>query len=242
VAQEREAAEHLLLVDTGDALVGGGPLGDATQGAVIVDGMNLMGYEAMAIGPQELSLGLDVLRQRMAEAKFPMLSANVVQVGTEELVAQPYMVLDLAGHRVGIIGLTRVPDGKQAGFQVLDSQAAAARYVPEVAEQADTIVLLTNVGYRQALEIAGAVPGIDLVVAGLPDLPMGAAARAPGTGALAVSAEQPLPRHSGRQVGRLTVTLGSDGSLSGESWESVPMDKGLADEPLMTALVDKYRQ
>jgi 5'-nucleotidase/UDP-sugar diphosphatase len=242
VAQERESAEHLLLVDTGDALVGGGPLGDATQGAVIVDGMNLMGYDAMALGPQELSLGLDVLRQRMAEAKFAILSANAVQAGTEELVAQPYVVLDLAEHRVGVIGLTRVPDGDQPGLQVLDPQTAAARYVPEVAKQADTIVVLTNVGYRQALEIAGVVPGIDLVVASLPDQPTGTAARAPGTGALAVSAEQPLPRHTGRQVGRLTATLGSDGSLSGESWESVPMDKSLADDPLMRALLDKYRQ
>jgi len=43
----------LLLLDTGDALAGGKRLGDATQGQVIVDGMNLMGYDAMALGPLE---------------------------------------------------------------------------------------------------------------------------------------------------------------------------------------------
>jgi 2',3'-cyclic-nucleotide 2'-phosphodiesterase (5'-nucleotidase family) len=230
-----------LLLDAGDALIGGGLLGDATQGEAVVAGMNLMGYDAMALGPKELSLGPDVLRKRMAEAEFAVLSANVVFEDTEQLVARPYMVLEVSGHRMGIIGLTRMPEVPQAGFQVLDLQQAAARYVPEVAEQAETVILLTNAGYRTALAIAGAVPGIDLAVASLPDQLPRAAVRAPETGTIAVAAEQPVARHTGRRVGRLVVTIGTDGSMSGESWESVQMDKSLADEPQMTMLLDKYR-
>jgi len=41
----------------GDALVGGGILGDITQGEAIVAGMNLMSYDAFALGPKELALG-----------------------------------------------------------------------------------------------------------------------------------------------------------------------------------------
>ena len=225
--------------------------------------MNLMGYDAMALGPQELTLGLEALRQRMDEARFPMLSANVVLTGTKELVAAPYAILEVGEHRLGVIGLTRVPaEGavlagslsqpdlsestlglpSPMGFQVLDPQEAAARYVPEVAEKADTVVVLTNVRYRAGLGLAEAVPGIDLLIAALPGQLPDKARRAPGTGALVITAEQPLPRHAGRRVGRLEVTLGGDGSLSGESWVSVAMDKQIADDFVMGALLEQARR
>lgn len=230
-----------MLLDTGDALIGGGVLGEKTRGQAIVAGMNLMAYDAMALGPKELSLGLDLLRQRMAEAEFPILSANAVLSGTQELVAQPYVVLEIGGHRLGVIGLTRVPDRPLAGFQVLDPQGAVARYLPEVAGQADVIIVLTNMTYRTALALADAVPGIDLVVAALPDKLPGRVAKAPGTGTMVVVAEQPVARHSGRQVGRLVVTLGVDGTLTELSWEVKPMTRQIADDPMMKALLSRYR-
>jgi 2',3'-cyclic-nucleotide 2'-phosphodiesterase (5'-nucleotidase family) len=223
-------------------LVGGGLLGDATRGEVIVAGMNLMGYDAMALGPNELSLGLDLLRQRMAEAEFPMLSANLVLSGTQDLVAQPYTILGVGDHRLGVIGLTRLPDVPQAGFEVLDPQETAARYVPEVTEQADIVLLLTNLKFWAGIALAEAVPGIDLVVAALPGQLPTQAMRLPGTGTLAITAEQPFPRHTGRRVGRLVVTVESDGSLTGESWTSEAMGNQLADDRLMKALLDGYRQ
>jgi hypothetical protein len=42
-------------------------------------------------------------------------------------------------------------------------------------------------------------------------------------------------------VGRLVVRLGSDGTLGGESWRSVPMDGTIADDPEMRALLDSFR-
>jgi 5'-nucleotidase len=231
-----------LLLDTGDALVGGGLLGDTTQGEAIVAGMNLMGYDALALGPLELSLGPNVLRERMAEAAFPMLSGNVVLSGTEELVGRPYTVLEVGGRRVGVLGLTRPSLEPLAGFQVLDPLTAANEYVPELAGKADAVVVLTNLGYREGLELASAVPGVDLLIAALPGQLPDRARRVSGTGALVVTAEQPLARHSGRRVGRLVVTLGGDGGFSGESWASIPMGNTLVDDLRMQTLLDKYRQ
>ena len=242
------------MLDTGDALVGGGVLGEQTEGEAIVAGMNLMGYDVLALGPKELSLGPDTLRQRMEEAAFPMLSANVVLSGTEELLAEPFAVLQAGDHRLGVIGLTRpldpVSDGAasaagprpQECARVLDPQEAAARYVPLVAEQAGTVIVLTNLDYRAGLALAEAVPGIGLVLAALPDQPAGALVRAPATGTIVVSAEQPAPRHTGRRVGRLVVAVDVEGRLSGESWASHAMDKTLADDLLMDALLNEAGQ
>jgi len=203
--------------------------------------MNLMGYDAMALGPEELALGTEKLDRRLGEAEFPVLSANVVLSATGELLAQPYTVLDLGDHRLGVLGLTRLPSEPLAGFLVLDPREAADQYVPEIAQEADTVVVLTNLTYRSGLALAEEVAGIDLVIAALPGQLPQAAARVPGTGTLVVTAEQVTPRHSGRRVGRLLVTLGSDGGLSAEQWESVWMDPSIADDPSMAELVQEYR-
>jgi 2',3'-cyclic-nucleotide 2'-phosphodiesterase (5'-nucleotidase family) len=229
------------LLDTGDALVGGGKLGDQTRGEAVVAGMNLMGYDAMALGLKEAHLGLEVLRQRIEEAEFPILSANLVLTGTTSLVTEPYTFLEAGGHRLGVIGLTRVPQESGSGFQILDPQEAAARYVPEVAEQADTVIVLTNMKYRPALALAAAVPGIDLVVAAEPAQLPTQVTQAPGTGTLVVTAEQPLVRHTGRRVGKLVVTLGRDGDLTTVSWLSKAMDKRFPDDIQMKVLLDKYQ-
>jgi len=229
-----------LLLDTGDALVGGAPLGDLTQGEVVVAGMNLMGYQAMAVGPKELGLGLDVLQQRLDEAQFPFLSANAVSSATGELLVAPYTVLEVGAYQVGILGLTRPMKSPPDGVQILDPQAALERYVPALAEQAQVIVVLTNVGYRQALSLAQAVPGVDLLVAALPDQLPERAMRAPDTGTWAVTAEQPVARHTGRRVGHLVVTILSDGSLVDPSWVSLPLDAQFADDPEMTKLLKGF--
>lgn len=200
-----------------------------------------MGYDAMALGPNELELGPEKLALRIAESDFPVLSANVVASATGEAPARPFTVLEVNGHRLGVLGLTRQPDLPVPGFEVRDPGSTAAQYLPEIAQQAGTVVLLTNLAYRDALTLADEIAGIDLVIAALPDQLPEAAVRTPRTGALVVTAEQASPRHSGRRVGRLLVTLGSDGRLAGEQWESVWMDPSIADDPSMADLIEDYR-
>ncbi len=203
--------------------------------------MNLMGYDAMAIGPFELELGASALRRRLDEAEFAMLSANVLWTGDNGHVGEPYTVLQVGSVRIGVIGLTRIPGSQLADFTVLDPEEALADLVPEVDGQADTVIVLTNLGYRSALELAQAVPGIDLVVAALPRQLPDRAVRAPETGSLVVTAEQPLQGHTGRRVGKLAVVIDSDGTLKDEEWMSVAMGPELADDPDMSELLDEYR-
>ncbi|MEJ2212220.1 MAG: hypothetical protein P8129_24790 [Anaerolineae bacterium] len=249
----------MALLDTGDALVTGTPviegqqyipgqalpvyhpLGDQTEGEVIVAGMNLMGYDAMALGPRDLSLGLEVLRQRMAQAEFPFLSANVVLAESGELLAPAYAVLEVGPYRLGVLGLTRRPKEPIAGLNVGDAQAAIERWLPEVRAEADVVVLLTNLDLRTASELVRAVPGVDLVVAALPGQLPGNVVHVPDTGTLAVTAEQAMERHSGRRVGELVLTVEPDGTITVRSWRSVDMTKEFVDDVEMAALLKRYR-
>jgi 2',3'-cyclic-nucleotide 2'-phosphodiesterase (5'-nucleotidase family) len=242
VGQQRLESKYLLLLDTGDALVGGGLLGDATEGGAVVAGMNLMGYDAMALGPNELSLGVETLNERLMSAQFPMLSANVVARGTTQLYARPYALLDVGGHSLGIVGLTRPTGEPMTGFQVLDPHEAASRFVPEVSERAETVIVLTNLSHKAAKILAKEVPGIDLLIAALPRQLPRQAVTVPGTNTVSVSAEQAMARHSGRRVGRLVTTVGPEGLQNVESWHSVPMARDLPDDVQMLELLLGYRQ
>jgi 2',3'-cyclic-nucleotide 2'-phosphodiesterase (5'-nucleotidase family) len=204
--------------------------------------MNLMAYDAMTLGPKELSLGLDVLRQRMDEARFPILSANAVLADSGDLLALPYTVLQVGSYRLGIIGLTRPVDDLPPDVRVLDPQGALERYLPEISIQVDTVILLTNLGYRRGIALVQAVPGVDLLVAALPNQLPAQAVRVPDTGTLVVTAEQPFPRHTGRQVGRLVVTLDGGETLVQESWASVSMGPQIPEDFQMRALLSTYLQ
>lgn len=221
--------------------MGGGALGDSTQGEAIVAGMNVMQYDAMALGPQELSLGSKVLTQRIREARFPILSANVFEAGTGQLFASPYAILQAGGHKLAVVGLTRTGADDVSGFRVVDPQQALQALLPEVAGQADTVVVLTNLDYDSALSLASSVSGVDLIIAARPSYIPAQPGRAAATATWVITAEQPLPKHTGRWVGRLAATLEADGSLGQVTWKSVPLTKDIVDDPQMKQLLDGFR-
>jgi 2',3'-cyclic-nucleotide 2'-phosphodiesterase (5'-nucleotidase family) len=244
----------LILLDTGDALVTGEqagessqplgayhPLGDRTDGEAVVAGMNLMGYDAMALGPKDLTLGLEVLRQRMAEAEFAILSANVVVAQSGELLAPPYALLEAGAYRLGVLGLTRPPLQPLSGLEVSDPQVALERWLPEVIGQTDSVILVTNLDFRTAMGLVAEVQGIDLLVAALPGQLPSTALRVPETGTLAVTAEQAMTRHSGRRVGELVLLLQGDGALQVLTWRSVDMSNLFGDDLEMKALLERYQ-
>jgi 2',3'-cyclic-nucleotide 2'-phosphodiesterase (5'-nucleotidase family) len=105
IEAERAAAQRLLVLDAGNALTGQA-LADSSKGKAVVEAMNRLGYTAMTIAEGELQLGLDELSTRMKEATFAMLSANVIVKSTGQLLAQPYIIVELNGLKVGILGLT----------------------------------------------------------------------------------------------------------------------------------------
>jgi 2',3'-cyclic-nucleotide 2'-phosphodiesterase (5'-nucleotidase family) len=203
--------------------------------------MNLMQYDAMALGPYELSLGPVVLRERIQQAAFPILSANVLDRSSGALVAEPYVVLKVGDHRVAVVGLTRLPKEALDKFEVLGPEEVLPQVAAEVVGLADMVILLTNLPFRSAQELVQDTPEIDLLVAALPEQLPKRAVRLSTPGTLAITAEQPVPRHTGRWVGRLVAVLASDGSLGNESWTLVPMGPEIADDPQMAILLDTYQ-
>jgi 5'-nucleotidase/UDP-sugar diphosphatase len=236
IAQERERGGFLLVLDAGDSLVGDRDPALKTQGATSVATMNMMGYDALALGPQDLALGLDVLRKRMAEAEFAMLSANAVVSATGELVATPYLLREFGDHRVALIGLSGGSGTPE--IAVLDPAETARALVAELARQADVIILLSHAGTPVDQQIAEALPKVDLIVSG-GQLQLASPWRSEKTGVLIMHADQATPGHAGRKLGIARLTFDAAGRLVAQEWQGVDLTPEIPDDPALATWVQQ---
>lgn len=192
VERHRCMARNVLLVDNGDFLQGT-PLGDLAARSPgkrhpAIAAMNLMGYDAAAIGNHDFAFGLDVLHSAARQARFPLLAANLTVRGRSGFPG--YVVLDRRvqtqdGHpatlRIGLVGFlppqTTAWDRDLAQHMTCaDILATARRVIPEMrAQGADLIIALAHSGISSRPCVAGAenvaadlgaLGGIDAIVAG----------------------------------------------------------------------------
>jgi sulfur-oxidizing protein SoxB len=231
----------VLLLDAGDTLYGQQPLAERSNAKVMIDAMNLMGYNAMVIGDLDLQLGVDVLRQRIKDAKFAILSANLMVAGENKLLAQPYTIVDVDGRKVGIIGLTWdgvSPDDPSVKdkFFLLKADVVLPQYVAEVSKQANIVIVLSNMGFEEDQRLSSEVPGIDLIVGGRSRMPMNAAWHNETTGTTVVQAGA-----QGEWIGRRSLEFDGAGVVIGYQDELIYLTEDLADDPEMRAFLDNYQ-
>ena len=164
-------AGGVLLLDAGDA-VGDTMIAAETKGQAIIQAMNAIGYDAMAIGNHEPDFAVAGLEQLMEQAKFPMLAANL-RKASGDLFAKPYLVREIAGIKIGILGLaypnTPLTTAKKNvdGLIFQDPIESAREWVPELRSQgAEVLVALTHLGLGADIKLAKEIPGIDVILGG----------------------------------------------------------------------------
>jgi len=95
----------VLLLSGGDINTGV-PESDLQDAEPDFRGMNLIGYDAMAVGNHEFDNPLSVLRQQEKWSKFPFLSANIYQKSTGERLFKPWALFKRQDLKIAVIGLT----------------------------------------------------------------------------------------------------------------------------------------
>jgi 5'-nucleotidase/UDP-sugar diphosphatase len=120
-------------------------------------GMNMLGYDAMALGNHEFDNPLEVLDQQMDWANFPMLSANIYDKDTGERKYQAYEIFERQGIKVAVIGLTTEDTMKIgnpefiSGLDFRDPKAEAKKLIAELeeTEKPDLIFAVTHMGHYE---------------------------------------------------------------------------------------------
>lgn len=166
-AEELRGEKPSVFIAAGD-MIQGDTWANVFDGKPAIEVMNAMRFDAMVVGNHEFDFGRDVLEQRIREAHFPVLAANV----TGSKFLRPYAIQEIGGIRVGIIGVVTedTPSATHprnvAGLTFSPVAPVVERYIAELKTKTDVIVVLSHIGYNADMTLAGQVNGIDVIVGG----------------------------------------------------------------------------
>ncbi len=265
IKRVRKEQPNTLLIDSGDTIQGS-PLESfhsrknnvRTDPMMLV--MNSLNYDAMAVGNHEYNFGLKVLEKARGEAKFPWLSGNTYDKGTQRTHYKPYIVKDVAGVKIGILGLTTpgIPywdnPPNYAGLEFHEPVAEARKWVTTLRtqEKVDVVVIAMHMGLgedlrtgevspgqipheNEAISIAKEVPGVDVIFMGhthrdVPSLYI--------NGVLLTQAN-----HWGRHLARADLYLQKEPSgwrVYAKSARTMPSDDRVEPDPEVVKLAEPY--
>lgn len=233
IDESRSANEHVLVLDAGHALLDDSTRPSEIPGEISAQALDLMGYDAVALGSEDLAnLGVDgVSRIRDAHA-FALLSANAYPADSDELIADPYLLVDIDGHRIGILGLT---DAREVpGWAIADPVDAARETVRALRRKVDIIILLSHAGQAVDREIARRVRGIDVIVVGGNQL-LPEPVRLGSDATLLIHADRYAAGVAGENLGVAKLTFDEQGELSDNVWERVPLTEDVGESAEINA-------
>lgn len=165
----KEVAEKggsVLLLSGGDINTGV-PESDLQDAEPDFRGMNLIGYDAMAIGNHEFDNPLSVLRQQEKWAKFPLLSANIYQKSTGERLFKPWAIFQPQGIKIAVIGLTTDDTAKIGNpenftdieFRKPADEAKLVIQELQSTEKPDVLIAATHMGHYDNGQHGSNAPG-----------------------------------------------------------------------------------
>lgn len=172
IKRVRQENKNVLLVDSGDTIQGT-PLEyyhnkkNNQPPDPMMLAMSHLRYDALAVGNHEYNFGLGVLEKARSEAEFPWLSANTYKKGSEQTQYQPYIIKEISGVRVGILGLTTpgVPFWENpqnyTGLEFREPVTEASKWVAHMREKekADVVVVAMHMGLEEDLRTGEINPG-----------------------------------------------------------------------------------
>ncbi|HCA6421782.1 TPA: bifunctional UDP-sugar hydrolase/5'-nucleotidase [Escherichia coli] len=156
----------VLLLSGGDINTGV-PESDLQDAEPDFRGMNLVGYDAMAIGNHEFDNPLTVLRLQEKWAKFPLLSANIYQKSTGERLFKPWALFKRQDLKIAVIGLTTDDTAKLGNpenftdieFRKPADEAKLVIQELQQTEKPDIIIAATHMGHYDNGDHGSNAPG-----------------------------------------------------------------------------------
>ncbi len=171
----------VVLLDAGDAIQDNN-LVNFSKGKTAISFMNACGYDAMTLGNHEFDYGPEILQKRIREAKYPVVSCNVIVEATGKNFVKSSTIINKNGYKIGIVGITTPETATSTnpknvrGLKILDGKELYARVQQEVdklrAAKCDFVFGLSHLGSGQEAapnrsdDVAANVNGMAVLIDG----------------------------------------------------------------------------
>ena len=188
-AMKKELAssyDYVGVVSSGD-FVQGGTLGAISRGEYIVDIINKVGYDAIALGNHEFDYKLDRLNELRSELNTKVLSCNFTAIGSDKTYFDAYSIVSYGDVKIAYIGITTPETITSSAPSQFMNEKGELIYtfnedkLNEIVQKnidaakdagADYVVALAHIGYSETGEysditdIIAATDGFDAVLDG----------------------------------------------------------------------------
>ncbi|MGJ0396107.1 MAG: bifunctional metallophosphatase/5'-nucleotidase [Methylocystis sp.] len=169
VKAERAKAKNIIVAHAGDTL-SPSLTSSVDQGAHIMDLLNRVGLDVFTPGNHEFDFGEAVFRQRMGEATFALLAANLRDASGHPLPGfADSKIIDVEGVKIGLFGLTDDEAARRSDpgtLKLLPAIETAKREAQALrGAGADLVVAVTHSEWQDDLRLMKLGP-IDIVLSG----------------------------------------------------------------------------
>ena len=224
----RERPGRVFFMDAGDTIQGSAAAA-WTEGKAVVAPVNALRLDLGIPGNWEVVYGAEALKRRAGEFRHPMIAANIRESATGKLLFPPYLVKEVGGVRIGVIGFTDpdVPERQPPSYSkglIFDDAGVLPTLIERLRtrEKVDVVVLLTHVGLPKSIRLAETLKGVDFVLSG--DTHERTYEPIVRSGTWVVE-----PGSFGSFLGRLDLTV-RDGKIVDRAWELIELRAARFDE------------
>ncbi|MBI2608234.1 MAG: 5'-nucleotidase C-terminal domain-containing protein [Deltaproteobacteria bacterium] len=148
----RSENKNVFVLSGGDINTGA-PESDLNLGEPSFKGMNLLGFNAMTPGNHEFDNPLTLLKQQGAWATFPFISTNVYDKTTKSRLFQPFLLQEINGLKIAILGFTTTDSAYISNVNVIkdiefkNASEEARKVVDELKGQVDFFIAMSHLGF-----------------------------------------------------------------------------------------------
>ena len=231
--QLKKENPNTLVLDSG-GFFAGGLLDEYTQNTeldiartrVNLKAMELMQYDAVAVGDEEFNFGEEFLQEAIQNSNPAFLSSNIASK-----LFKPYIIKEVSGTKIGIIGVTTLQAlPKAGGLKIIEPKIAIKKNIEELKKNGiDLVVLLSHLGEEEDLRLIEEIDGIDILIAGH-----------------SIGKEEPLskikstlllrPAWQGRHLGKLSLTI-KDKRIENYKIEDLRLSDKIKDDPEIVSVL-----
>ena len=189
---QAQAEGPVITIENGD-FVQGSPLSyyiarNQASARALTNVINQMNYDVQLLGNHEFNYGKEYLQEVVSQYHAPILAANILNEQGQPYFGQAYTIIEKEGIKIAVLGLTTqyIPHWEQPatirGMRFESAVHAAKKYVPELQQVADLVIVCYHGGFERDLEtgqptelltgenegyeLLQTIPGIDALVTG----------------------------------------------------------------------------